>query len=94
MCEVESKRPASFETTCAASGADSARQAKLLRQRMMHWLALSLCATLLACSPSPEEIGQRVLRGMQHRFATDPELSKLGIAITKVVVIKESGNKY
>jgi hypothetical protein len=31
---------------------------------------------------------------MQQRFASDPELKKLGVAITDVVVIKETGNRY
>ena len=46
-----------------------------------------LTLALAACGQSAEQVGSSVLRSMQHKFTNDPELSKLRVAIAKVVVI-------
>ena len=51
---------------------------------------VTLCAFLAACGPSPEQIAQRVQASMQE----SQDLRKLGISVTRVPVMKESGNKY
>jgi len=53
-----------------------------------------LTLALAACGQSAEQVGSSVLRSMQHKFTNDLELSKLRVAIAKVVVIKETGNSY
>lgn len=93
MRQVEWKQRVSSGTTCVASGGAEPGRLKISRLGSFS-LALLLAVTLAACSPSLEKISQKVLVSMQHRFATDPELSQLGVSITKVVVIKEAGNKY
>ncbi len=54
------------------------------------YLALILAIALVACGPSPDAIGQKVLDSMRE----STELRQAGVSVTKVIVIKESGNKY
>jgi len=93
MKKEEWKPRGNSEKTCAPSGIG-----KMLRPSRSCargiFVAVAVSFVLAACSPSPAEIGNKVLLGMQQRFATDPELSKLGISITSVVVVKQSDNKY
>ena len=67
----------------------------MLAKRLIVIVALCLGATaLVACGPSPEQIGSNVQASMQQTFSTDPNLSQFNLRVTKVVVVKEHGNKY
>jgi hypothetical protein len=74
---------------CVASGVGDIM--RIFWHRVFSTFALvMLCALLAACGPSPEQIAQRVQASMQE----SPDVRKLGVSVTKVMVMKESGNKY
>jgi hypothetical protein len=89
MREVESKPHASSVRKCGARGTGD-EGGSLRRHLSAAAICVSVVATLLGCGPSPEEIGERVRTSMHN----NPDMRKLGVAVTRVVVIKESGNKY
>jgi hypothetical protein len=74
---------------CVASGVGDIM--RIFLHRVFSTFALvMLCALLAACGPSLEQIAQRVQASMQE----SPDVRKLGVSVTKVLVMKESGNKY
>jgi len=49
---------------------------------------------LIGCDPAPEDIAQQVSDSMQNKFESDTEYKKYQIKVLKVIVVKETGNKY
>ncbi len=67
---------------------------RALRRAIVVVLPVIALLSLAGCGSSPEEIGRRVQQSMQERFTADPQMSKFGLRVKKVVAIKEAGNKY
>lgn len=60
-----------------------------------RFIALTaLLATLLACGPSSDDVGRTVQFSMQDWLASNPDLRQYKLKVTKVMAVKESGNKY
>ncbi len=66
----------------------------LVLRVFVRLLVCTAASLLVACAPNPEQIGQRVMTSMQETFSTDPNFTKYEIKVMKVVVVKETGNKY
>jgi hypothetical protein len=57
-------------------------------------LSAIILMAVCGCQPNVNEIGQQVSSLLQQKINEDPTLSRYGLRVTNVVVIREEGNKY
>jgi hypothetical protein len=70
--------------------ADQCKETPVNRFLLSAIILLALCG----CQPNVNEIGQQVSSLLQQKINEDPTLSRYGLVVTNVVVIREEGNKY
>jgi len=57
-------------------------------------LSAIILLAVCGCRPNVNEIGQQVSSLLQQKINEDPTLSRYGLLVGNVVVIREEGNKY
>jgi hypothetical protein len=69
---------------------DQCKETPVKRFLLSAIILMAVCG----CQPNVNDIGQQVSTLLQQKINEDPTLSRYGLVVSNVVVIREEGNKY